>query len=299
MVLVFEDLHWAEPTPPRSPRLLLSAQATTAPIFVLGVARPELLERRPEWLTADAITLGPLSTAEGESLIEQLADVPSRLRATILSTAGGNPLFVEQLLAHASEGETQKRLLRRSPPCSAAGSIGWTRTSSRSFQRAAVVGREFDSRAVEHLRPEGFQRDRRRPRRARSQRVPGKARQRRCRLPSRAHPRRGLLDVAEGPACGASRAVRSLACNCPPVADEVVGFHLEQAHSYLDRDRIGWRSCRGARQGGRRTAGYGGPAGVEARRYDGDNRSARAGGRLLPRPRRRLASSRSASLGSR
>src|SRR4029077_12774924 len=86
VVLVFEDLHWAEPT------LLdlldyLSAQATRAPIFILGIARPELLERRPKWLTADAISLGPLSTAEGESLIEHLADVPPRLRTTILSTA--------------------------------------------------------------------------------------------------------------------------------------------------------------------------------------------------------------------
>ena len=265
VVLVLEDLHWAEPT------LLdlldyLSAQATTAPIFVLGVARPELLEQRPEWLTADAITLGPLSTAEGESLIEQLADVPSRLRATILTTAGGNPLFVEQLLAHASEGGDPET----APPSLAAllaSRLDRLDTDELSLlQRAAVVGREFDRRAVEHLRPEGLER-------VDDDLV---ALAHKGFLVKRDHDVVGfhhvlIRDAAYSTLPKGQRAelherfARWLATH-PPVADEVVGFHLEQAHGYLiEIGSAGGRALELAREAGERL----GAAGLRAwRRAD-------------------------------
>ena len=232
VVLVLEDLHWAEPT------LLdlvdyLSAQATTAPIFVLGVSRPELLEARPEWLAADSISLGPLSRAEGESLIEQLADVPTRLRATILSTAGGNPLFVEQLLAHASEGGDPETA---SPSLAALLASRLDRLESEELsllQRAAVVGRDFDRGAVAQLRPglagrvdadlaalvrKGFVVERERD------------------VVSFHHVL--IRDAAYATLPKGRRAelheqfARWLTAR-PPVADEVVGFHLEQAYGYL------------------------------------------------------------------
>src|SRR5206468_249393 len=62
LVLVFEDVHWAEPT------LLelvehVADYAREAPILLLCLARPELLETTPTWsggkLNATTILLGP------------------------------------------------------------------------------------------------------------------------------------------------------------------------------------------------------------------------------------------------
>jgi len=232
VVLVLEDLHWAEPT------LLdlieyLAAQATTAPIFVLGVARPELLEGRPGWLTADSISLGPLSRAEGEYLIEQLADVPPRLRATILSTAGGNPLFVEQLLAHAREGGDPETA---SPSLAALLASRLDRLEAAELsllQRGAVVGREFDRGALAHLLP------------GRADRVDddfaalvhkGFVVERGSDVVSFHHVL--IRDAAYATLPKGRRAelheqfARWLMAR-PSVADEVVGFHLEQASAYL------------------------------------------------------------------
>jgi len=232
VVLVLEDLHWAEPT------LLdlldyLAAQASSSPIFMLGVARPELLERRPEWSTVDAISLGPLSSADGESLIEHLADVPPRLRATILDAAGGNPLFVEQLLAHAREGGDPET----APPSLAALLASRLDRLDADelalLQRGALVGREFDRRAVADLRPETL---------GRIDEHVG------------ALVRKGFLvesdqdvvsfhhvlirDAAYSTLPKGQRAelheqfARWLTAH-PPVVDEIVGFHLEQASGYL------------------------------------------------------------------
>ena len=59
LTLVFEDLHWAEPT------LLdliehLVTRAVDSPIFILGTARPEFALERPAWIESDAVELSLL-----------------------------------------------------------------------------------------------------------------------------------------------------------------------------------------------------------------------------------------------
>jgi len=105
LVVVFDDLHWAEPT-------LLDlidqvADATRdASILLICTARPEFLDTRANWaggkLNATTILLEPLTDADSETLISNLLGTTALapdVRSRIVQAAGGNPLFVEQMLA--------------------------------------------------------------------------------------------------------------------------------------------------------------------------------------------------------
>ena len=110
LLLILEDLHWASPT-------LLDlvehvAELVRAPILLLALARPELLDTRPEWaggnLSASSILLQPLPADDAAALLDGLAartQFDDERRRTILDLAAGNPLFLEQLVAAALEGE--------------------------------------------------------------------------------------------------------------------------------------------------------------------------------------------------
>ena len=104
VVLLLDDIHWAEPT------LLdliehLSDWIRDAPILLLCVARQELLELRPGWgggkSYATTITLEPLNQSESRELIANLLgqmELGADLVAKIGSSAEGNPLFVEEMI---------------------------------------------------------------------------------------------------------------------------------------------------------------------------------------------------------
>jgi class 3 adenylate cyclase/tetratricopeptide (TPR) repeat protein len=104
VVVVVEDLHWAEPA------LLdliehVADLARDAPILLVCPARPELLDERPGWgggkLNATSFLLEPLSETETEQLLANLlghGDLPQAVRSRITDAAEGNPLFVEQMV---------------------------------------------------------------------------------------------------------------------------------------------------------------------------------------------------------
>jgi len=105
LIVVFDDLHWAEPT---LVDLIdeVTETASDAAILVICTARPEFLETRADWATtkvnATTIALEPLSDADSESLIANLlgaTDLDPNIQARIVQAAGGNPLFVEQMLS--------------------------------------------------------------------------------------------------------------------------------------------------------------------------------------------------------
>ena len=109
VVLVFEDLHWADDG------LLefvgtLGQWLSDLPLLVLGTARPELLERLPGWGSVEHMTamrLDPLTDDATSALIDELlpvSDVPSDARAALLEQAGGNPLYAEQYVRMVAEG---------------------------------------------------------------------------------------------------------------------------------------------------------------------------------------------------
>jgi class 3 adenylate cyclase len=116
LVLVFDDLHWGEPT------FLdfvehIADWSRDAPILLLCTARPELLDLRRDWaggkLNATSVLLEPLAEGECSELIENLvgrAAFPAALEARISDAAEGNPLFVEELLAMLiDEGSLKRR----------------------------------------------------------------------------------------------------------------------------------------------------------------------------------------------
>ena len=102
LVLVFEDLHWADDG------LLdfvdeLVDWVTDVPLLVVATARPELLERRPGWgggkLNATTLALSPLTdeqTARASRARARAPAAPGRDPAALLESAGGNPLYAEQ-----------------------------------------------------------------------------------------------------------------------------------------------------------------------------------------------------------
>jgi class 3 adenylate cyclase/tetratricopeptide (TPR) repeat protein len=102
LMLVLDDLHWAEPA---LLDLLQTLDQATGPVFMLGIARPELFEQRPEW-AEDALRLQPLDEHDCTRLAEALLsglDVMPDVRSRVVETAGGNPLFVEELVAMLAE----------------------------------------------------------------------------------------------------------------------------------------------------------------------------------------------------
>jgi predicted ATPase len=105
VVVLFDDIHWAEPV---FLDLIeyLADWTCAAPLLLVCVARPVLLELRSGWaggkLNATTILLEPLPSDEISSLVDNLlgrADLPSGARARILDAAEGNPLFLEETLS--------------------------------------------------------------------------------------------------------------------------------------------------------------------------------------------------------
>jgi class 3 adenylate cyclase/tetratricopeptide (TPR) repeat protein len=105
VVLVFDDIHWAEST---FLDLIdhLADWTREAAVLILCIARPELLEVRSGWgggkMNATSILLEPLPADEASRLVDNLlgrADIPQVARDRILEAAEGNPLFVEEMLA--------------------------------------------------------------------------------------------------------------------------------------------------------------------------------------------------------
>jgi class 3 adenylate cyclase/tetratricopeptide (TPR) repeat protein len=102
LVLVFDDLQWAEPAFLDLLQQIIERTRGVAEL-VIAMARPELFEQRPGWAggTANAVTvsLEPLTTHEGMELARHAAaaaDFDDPAAARIASTAGGNPLFLEE-----------------------------------------------------------------------------------------------------------------------------------------------------------------------------------------------------------
>jgi predicted ATPase/class 3 adenylate cyclase len=97
LVLVIEDIHWAEPA--LLDLLIRLSETSDAAIFILCLARPELLERRPGWPVT--VELRPLEEAESAQLVEELlpdTPMPRELRDRVVAAASGNPLFIEELV---------------------------------------------------------------------------------------------------------------------------------------------------------------------------------------------------------
>jgi class 3 adenylate cyclase/tetratricopeptide (TPR) repeat protein len=163
LILVFEDLHWAEPTLFDLVDYLLEADA---PILVLISARRELEEIRPALLQdgprRTAVRLSALGRAESEALLAELLGehgLASTSADALLRNAGGNPLFLEEtvrMLADSGVLGGEGDLTEMEVPTSLQAMIGarldaLSARDKRAAQHASVVGMVFWSGAVAEL----------------------------------------------------------------------------------------------------------------------------------------------------
>jgi class 3 adenylate cyclase/tetratricopeptide (TPR) repeat protein len=161
-VVVLDDLQWAEPV------FLdlvehVADLSRGAPIFLLCVARTELLDKRPGWgggkLNATSILLEPLGDEECATLIENLlgdAQLEEGLRDRITAASEGNPLFVEEMLAMVREQGGDGEIVV--PPTIHALLQARLDTLGRDervvMERGAVEGQVFHRGSVAELAPE-------------------------------------------------------------------------------------------------------------------------------------------------
>jgi class 3 adenylate cyclase/tetratricopeptide (TPR) repeat protein len=149
LVLVFEDLHWADDA------LLdfvdhLAEWAAGVPLLVLCTARPELLTRRSGWgggkLNAATILVSPLTEDETATLVHELlgrAAIAADLQARLLDHAGGNPLYAEEFTRMLGERPTSSVVPENVQGMIAARLDTLPPAEKELLQDAAVVGRVF------------------------------------------------------------------------------------------------------------------------------------------------------------
>ena len=154
-LLVFEDIHWATP-------LLLSCLAAAAmvtrecPLVLAMTTRFEGDPLDRHWRAAShgvpllTIDLGPLRLEEARALAGGLIEASSRFAMQCIERAEGNPLFLEQLLRNAEEGESggvpptiQSLVLARMDRLAA--------RDKAALQAAAVIGKRFPLEALRFL----------------------------------------------------------------------------------------------------------------------------------------------------
>jgi class 3 adenylate cyclase/tetratricopeptide (TPR) repeat protein len=168
LILLFEDIHWAEP--PLLDLIEHLADWVRAPLLILCIARAELLEARPDWgggrVRSTSIELEPLSEEESAELVEQLlsqltgttGELPANLPQEALDRAEGNPLFVEEtirMLVESGSGAGSAARVPDSLQALIAARIDHLPPDAKTLlQRGSVIGRVFWKGALEHLAPD-------------------------------------------------------------------------------------------------------------------------------------------------
>ncbi|HAF09189.1 MAG TPA: hypothetical protein DCK98_03805 [Chloroflexi bacterium] len=175
LVVVVDDLQWAE----RAVFEIVEGvaeRAEDAPLLLLCVARPTLLETHPGWAAGRAnaatITLDALSADETTTLISRLLDVddlPEDLRARVVARSEGNPLFCEEFLRmlidegrvvrvedrwRAAAGAADVRVPESIHTLLAARLDGLGDDERRVVQVASIVGERFAASELRALAPD-------------------------------------------------------------------------------------------------------------------------------------------------
>ncbi len=160
LVVVLDDVHWGEQT-----FFDLVEQVADlsrgAPLLLLCLARPELLERRPAWgggkLNATTVLLEPLNSDEADELIDRLlpdrALADAALRARALDAAAGNPLFLQEIAAVVASSGGEVVIPPTIQALLAARLDQLEPGERRVLERGSVEGNSFHRGAVEALGP--------------------------------------------------------------------------------------------------------------------------------------------------
>jgi class 3 adenylate cyclase/tetratricopeptide (TPR) repeat protein len=164
LVVVFDDIHWGEPT---FVDLLepVADLSRDAPLLLLCLARPELLERRSGWgggkLNATTLLLEPLSSTETDELLERLlgdSALEPDLQERIRDAAEGNPLFVEEMVALVEDSGDGTVAVPGTIQALLAARLDQLEPAERGvLERGSVEGRIFHRGAVQALGPDETQ----------------------------------------------------------------------------------------------------------------------------------------------
>jgi class 3 adenylate cyclase/tetratricopeptide (TPR) repeat protein len=162
LVMVFEDIHWAE-----EPLLELidhlAQWVRERALLIVCLARPELLDVRPGWgggrVRTTAIELEPLGREDSEALADALLEehrVSGKMRARLLDKTEGNPLFVEETVRMlVEEGADGSDRIPDSLQAMIGARIDRLPAGAKILlQRGSVIGRTFWAGAIDHLSPE-------------------------------------------------------------------------------------------------------------------------------------------------
>ncbi len=245
LVCVFDDLQWAEET------LLdlvehVADLSRDAPILLVCMARPELLERRQSWgggkWNATTVLLEPLDGGETEQLLSELGEVPPELHERIVQVAEGNPLFLEEMLALVRDSGGANVEVPPTIQALLAARLDQLDPAERSvLEHGSVEGRTFHRGAVAALADGDGQVDQRLEALVRKELVrpdrPQLAgddayRFRHLLIRDAAYdtlPKATRADLHRRFAAWLEEQGRSLV-----ELDEILGYHLEQAARYLD-----------------------------------------------------------------
>ena len=160
LVAVLDDIHWGEEA------FLdlvdhIADLSRGAPILLLCMARPELLDRRPNWgggkLNATTVLLEPLGAGDAEELVESLldkADVGHELRGQILAAAEGNPLFVQEMVGLVRDSPDGNVSVPPTIQALLAARLDQLHPTEREvLERGSIEGRTFHRGAVQALSP--------------------------------------------------------------------------------------------------------------------------------------------------
>jgi predicted ATPase/DNA-binding SARP family transcriptional activator len=162
VLIVFEDMHWAEPT------FLdlvesLALQPGGSPIVIVCIARPELLDQRPAWAAetdrAVSIQLTPLGEGAATALLDSVSAgqrIAPSTQARLIDTAAGNPLYLEQLAVSLSEQSASDIRPALPPTIQALLTARLQRLgpgASSVLVRAAIIGKDFGEREIRDLLP--------------------------------------------------------------------------------------------------------------------------------------------------
>jgi class 3 adenylate cyclase/tetratricopeptide (TPR) repeat protein len=160
VVCVFDDIHWGEAT------FLdlvehIADLSRNAPLLVLSMGRPELLEQRPTWgggkLNATTVLLEPLDARETDLLVDELLaglGLAEGLHVQIRDAAEGNPFFCEQMVALLQDSAGSEVVVPPSIQALLAARLDQLGSAERSvLELGSVEGRVFHRGAVEALAP--------------------------------------------------------------------------------------------------------------------------------------------------
>jgi class 3 adenylate cyclase/tetratricopeptide (TPR) repeat protein len=161
LIVLVEDIHWAEPT------LLdlleyLAGWTHDAPVLLLCLARPDLLDARPGWLTqtGGGVMLEPLTEEQSRELLDEIAQewpLDAAARERITEAAEGNPLYLEQMAAMLAEGGPTEGIPPTIHALIAARLDRLPPDERAVLEGAAVAGKHFVRSALRKLLAESDQ----------------------------------------------------------------------------------------------------------------------------------------------